>query len=200
MVRAQLWDVIPLREFHAKKSTNIYKDRFSSLMSAIDNISDTKKLYWTIPYKIVSNIEQAEEHFQSLLADGHEGTILKNTESFWEDSRSKHLVKMKAEKTADLEIIGWNPGTGQYEGQVGSLVCASSDRKVVVSISGFSQDLRKSITENIDTQIGTIVEVLYNERIASKSKDRDQVDSLFLPRFNEFRIDKSIADSSNEIK
>ena len=47
--------------------------------------------------------------------------------------------------------------------------------------------------------MGKIVTVKYNERISSKSANRNGVDSLFLPRFECFRDDKLVADSSDEI-
>jgi len=213
MVRVQLWDVIPLDQFIAGVSKDTYNVRLTALQNAItaaapstvdltaSALKGTSALkYWIIPGKVVNNLEEAVEHFNELLAAGEEGTILKNFKGLWEDTRSKHLVKMKAEKTCDLEIIGWNPGEGQYAGQVGSLICASSDRLVEASISGFSQDLRKEITRTIDALMGTIVEVLYNERISSKSAGRAGIDSLFLPRFNAFRTDKLVADSTKEIK
>ena len=212
MVRAQLWDVIPFSEFKQGKSTKIYKDRFESLEKAViactpqgeDALAAKLKgipaKFWVIPYQIVNNLEEAVAHFELLLSQGHEGTILKNFSALWEDTRSKHLVKMKAEKTCDLEIIGYNPGEGKFLGQVGSIICASSDRKVEVSISGFTDALRLEVTRRQDELRGTIVEVLYNERISSQSANRNGVDSLFLPRFNEFRTDKFIADSTNEIK
>jgi hypothetical protein len=201
MIRFQMWDVIPLHEFRKGASTESYKTRFESLIDAIKTTNKDGQdwvPYWAIPFKIVNNLEEAVEHFELLLNAGHEGTILKNYIAIWEDSRSKHLVKMKAEKDCDLEITGWNPGTGQFLNQVGSLICASSDREVVVSISGFSFELRQWITDNIDDLIGKIVTVTYNERITSKAKN--SVDSLFLPRFQEFRSDKTVANSSNEIK
>jgi hypothetical protein len=46
----------------------------------------------------------------------------------------------------------------------------------------------------------TIVAVIYNERISSQDKNRAGVDSLFLPRYAEFRSDKTVANSSAEIK
>ena len=153
--------------------------------------------YWIIPYKIVNNIAEAEAHFVELLEQGEEGTILKNFCGLWEDTRSKHLVKMKAEKDCDLEIIGWTEGTGKFKGMVGSLQCASSDRIVDVNISGFPDKLRKEITNTIDELIGTIVAVKYNERITSEG--RPGMFSLFLPRYEEFRTDKTVANSSNEI-
>lgn len=203
LIRFQLWDAIPMHEFKLGLSAESYKNRFERLIQAVDSSTMdgySWQPFWVIPFKIVNNLEEAVQHFEILLSSGHEGTILKNLDAPWEDSRSKHLVKMKAEKDCDLEITGWNPGTGQFEGQVGSLICATSDQKVIVSISGFDIATRRWITDNINSLIGKIVTITYNERIASKEKGREGVDSLFLPRFQEFRNDKSVANSSEEIK
>ena len=98
-------------------------------------------------------------------------------------------------------MIGFNPGEGKFTGMVGSLIVASSDRKVEVAISGFSDALRKEITDNFDTEwFGKICAVKYNERIGSKDKNREGIDSFFLPRFEEKRSDKEIADESMDIK
>jgi len=213
MVRVQLWDAIPLDEFQAGMSKQDYKTRFEKLLLAtrrwpcpsassqdalVEKLKGNAPKYWVIPYKIVNSLEEGVEHFELLLSQGHEGTILKNFCALWEDNRSKHLVKMKAEKDADLEIIGFNPGEGKFHGQVGSIIGASSDRLVEVSISGFTDEVRRWITDNQNSLLSTIMTVLYNERI--KSKTRTGVDSLFLPRFAEFRSDKTVANSSKEIK
>lgn len=209
MVRAKVWDVIPADEFKAGISKKQYKDRFEQISSAIqqalgspeDQTSQTLAgkhfKFSLIESRVVGSLEEAQEHFNELLARKEEGTILKNFSGLWEDTRSKHLVKLKAEKDCDLVITGFNPGTGKFEGMVGSLICSSSDSKVEVSISGFDDDLRENITKNFDILKGTIVSVMYNERI--KSKARTGVDSLFLPRFLEFRTDKTVANSSEEI-
>jgi ATP-dependent DNA ligase len=210
MVRAQLWDVIPADEFKAGKSKKVYSVRFAELRAAIAEVTPKGEFltfallrgndlkFWEIPFKEVNNLEEAVAHFNEMLAAGEEGTILKNGHALWEDTRSKHLVKFKAEKDCDLEIIGWNPGSGKFVGMVGSLQMASSDRLVETNISGFSDELRQWITDNIKDLVGTIAAVTYNERI--KSQTRTGVDSLFLPRFAEFRTDKTVANSSKEIK
>lgn len=209
MVRAQLWDVIPMDEFKAGKSKETYEHRFAKLASAViaqnqavtaATLANGKYAFWMIPTKVVNSLPEAVTHFEELLAAGEEGTILKNYCGLWEDTRSKHLVKFKAEKECDLEIIGFNPGEGKFAGMVGSIQCASSDRGVEVNISGFPDDLRKLITETQDELMGTIVSILYNERIKSKDKNRANVDSLFLPRYAEFRSDKTVADHSKDIK
>jgi hypothetical protein len=199
-VRFQIWDAIPLHEFKQGASSESYRTRFERLVSVISSKSESWHPYWVIPYQVVNNLDEAITHFELLLSQGHEGTILKNMTGIWSDTRSKDLVKMKAEKDVDLEVIGYNPGEGKFTDMVGSLICATSDRKVEVAISGFSDELRAEITRDINRIIGTIVTVCYNERISSKSSGRVGVDSLFLPRFQEFRSDKTIANSSLEVK
>ena len=197
-VRFQIWDAFPLAEFNQGQSKCAYRERFQALTEKMAVFQGSKMLL--IPSREVNSWEDAEQHFQEMLSNGEEGVIVKDFSGIWSHTRSEHLVKMKAELDTDLEVVGYNPGTGQFEGMVGSLICSSSDGKVVVSISGFTIELRTWITENINAVIGKIVTVMYNERIASKSADRADIDSLFLPRFKQLRDDKLVADSSDVIK
>ncbi len=213
-VCAQIWDVIPYSEFVTGKSKEHYETRFGNLKIAIHSIRKTteedlvavikgqvKNKFWLIESKIVNSIEEAVEHFTELLTRGEEGTILKNFSNLWEDTRSKDLVKFKSEKECDLIVVGFNPGKGKFEGMVGSIQMESSDGKIEVNISGMSDDLRKEVTDNFETEWrGAICAVMYNERISSKDKNRAGIDSLFLPRLMEKRSDKTIADHSKDIK
>jgi len=194
-VRIRVWDIIPLKDFKKEKCTTPYHLRFETLKNAVAKAKAPK--VELIETREVNNLAEAEEHFAEMLGRGEEGTILKNKNHIWEDKRSAGLVKMKSEKDCDLEVIGYNPGKGKFEGMVGSIICTSADRLVEVSISGLSDALRKEITDNAASWIGRIVEVRYNERISDKS--RTDVDSLFLPRFVELREDKSEANKSTEI-
>ena len=194
-VRIRVWDVITREAFVAEKDTRPYSERFELVKNAVAKANAPK--VELIETREVANLAEAEEHFSEMLLSGEEGTILKNKDHVWEDRRSPGLVKMKSEKDCDLEVIGYNPGKGKFEGMVGSIICTSADRLVEVSISGLSDALRKEITDNAASWIGRIVEVRYNERISDKS--RSDVDSLFLPRFVELREDKSEANKSAEI-
>jgi len=212
-VRIRVWDIIPFEEFDGfqdRKYTVPYSERRAQLYDVFKGdqeaefarvLADNDKIS-IIPSKIINNFDEAQEHFEEMIAAGEEGTILKNFNHIWENKRSKGQVKMKAVKDCDLEVIGWNPGTvgTKLEGKMGSLICVSSDRKVEVNISGFEDALRQEIFENFDTEWkGRIVAVKYNERIQSKQAGREHVDSLFLPRFQELREDKSTADTSTKI-
>lgn len=200
MVRFQVWDAFPLNQFHSGKSKENYDSRFTKLLSKIDRIRAKGIANFKIipiPFKVVNNFDEVISHFNEMLEQKYEGTILKDFDGIWSDTRSPHLIKFKAEKTCDLEITGFKPGTGKFAGMVGSLEMSSSDRLVEANISGFPDDLRKWISENIEQLVGSIAEVTYNERI--KSKARPDIDSLFLPRFSSLRHDKKIADSTKEI-
>jgi ATP-dependent DNA ligase len=195
MVRADLWDAIPLAEFRKGKSKETYKDRFETFVANVAKAP--RDGYIVIETRTVNNLDEAQVHFEEMLAEGEEGIILKNMTGKWENKRSKDLVKMKAEKDADLVVVDWQEGTGKFAGMMGALVCQTSDGKVEVNIgSGYSDEQRKEFTK--EAMMGRIVTVLYNERIASKA--RTDVDSLFLPRFIELREDKDEANSEKEVK
>lgn len=191
----RVWDVITNEAFRAEIDTTPYSTRFELVKNAVAAFSSPRVgLIETIE---VADIGAAQKHFKQMLKRGEEGTLLKSKDHAWEDKRSYGLLKFKAIKDADLKVVDWQEGTGKYAGKLGALICQSSDGKVEVSIgSGFSDAQREEFTR--EATIDKIVEVLYNERISDKS--RTGVDSLFLPRFVELREDKTVANSSKEIK
>ena len=193
-VRIRVWDVIGARAFKAELDTTPYSERFEIVKAAVADAGPGR--YELIETIEVADLAEAEAHFAEMLKRGEEGTLLKSKDHAWEDKRSYGLLKMKAIKDADLEVVDWQEGTGKYEGMLGALICQSSDGKVEVSIgSGFSDEQRKNFTR--EATVGRIVEVIYNERITSRDRESD---SLFLPRFIELREDKGVANSSKEIK
>ena len=131
---------------------------------------------------------------EGLLSQGQEGIILKDRQGQWEDKRTKSQIKFKGELECDLKIVGIQAGTGKYEGMLGAILCESKDGIVKVSVgSGFNDEHRQTYGDEL---IGKIVAVKYNARITNK----DGEESLFLPIFVEVREDKTVADSSKDIK
>jgi len=191
LVRFAPWDIVD------KTQALTYEKRLQTLYLALNRArrAGVEKIIQIQTIKVES-LADVERLFEEALARGEEGVIAKNLAGNWEPKRSKNLCKFKAEKTADLVVVGWVPGLGKYEGQMGALVCQSSDGKVAVNVGGgFSDEHRLYLT--LDNTIDRIAEVLYNARITKKDGGAD---SLYLPRFVQFRLDKSRADSSEEIK
>ena len=212
LIHMQLWDVVKIdsNTFNPLEDRS-YEKRLEDLYSIL-NMSIFSKLE-VIPTEVVNSMEEALEHFQKMLSQGLEGTILKNQDAKWSNTRSKDLVKLKEENTIDLLVVDIEEGSGDFEGGLGAIICESSDKKLRVRVGtgfsfedrGFVNDLSngkkvvkqiKSLEEVSKNYLGKIVEVKYNQIIKSKSKDEM---SLFLPRLVCIRNDKSTANSIEEI-
>ena len=196
MVRATLWDAIPFNAFVEGVFDTPYHKRLKSLATSLTNVpQNLSHLLSIVETKEVENQYQATELFNKYLQLGFEGTILKDRNGIWEDKRSKGQIKFKGELECDLKVVDWEEGTGKNKGRLGNLVVESSDGVIRVGVgTGFTDLDRDTIKPNV---VGKIVSIKYNARIQDK---RGNVESLFLPVFVEIREDKTLADSSLEIK
>ena len=212
LIQMQLWDIVRVdsNTFNPLEDKS-YEKRLEDLYSIL-NTNSCSKLE-VIPTEVVNSMEEALEHFQKMLSQGLEGTILKNQDAKWSNTRSKDLVKLKEENTIDLLVVDIEEGSGDFEGGLGAIICETSDKKLRVRVGtgfsfedrGFVNDLSngkkvvkqiKSLEEVSKNYLGKIVEVKYNQIIKSKGKDEM---SLFLPRLVCVRNDKDTANSIEEI-
>lgn len=194
-VRATVWDIIPYEDFTKGVSTYDYATRFAVLQGlALGN-----GLVRLVEFKMVQSFEEARDIFNRYFNQGEEGIILKDLSGKWENKRVKHQVKMKGELDCDLEITGFEEGTGKYVGKLGALVCSSNSKDVqplTVNVgSGFNDDDRDYLWSIRDSLLGKVVALKYNARIINKQGEH----SLFLPIFQEIREDKTEADSEAKI-
>jgi len=188
MVRATVWDMIPYDRFIAGSDATPYMIRYARL----DCMSLPQKIR-LVENTIVQDYEEAQIIFQRYLESGQEGIILKDLNGPWEDKRAKHQIKFKGELECDLQIVGVQEGTGKYAGMLGAILCESADGVVKTSVGSGFNDEQRSLGSEI---IGKVVVVKYNARIRNKQGE----ESLFLPIFLEIREDKTVADSSQDIK
>ena len=184
-----VWDQIALTSVVSKGTYTVpYKLRFAELAAQTLRAECIE----LIETRIVHNMEEALAHYREMLDAGMEGTIIKNATGIWKDTTSKDQVKMKLDIDVDLVIMGFNAGNGKNEATFGSIVCQSSDGLLEVNISGFTDEVRLEVHNNRDRLIGTIVTVKGNSIMPPTGNNTKY--SLFLPRFAEFRTDKTLAD------
>lgn len=196
MVRATLWDIIPLDKFEQGKDATPYDVRLSQLVRCVDKLGCFKHLVDIVETTEVSYFNHVQSLFEKYLAYGREGLILKSKDMIWENKRSKHQIKFKGELECDLKVVAWEEGTGKNKGRLGALVLESADGLVKTNVgTGFTDEDRNTFTA--ENSVGKIVAIKYNARITDK---RTGQDSLFLPVFIEFRDDKDVADTSKGIK
>lgn len=190
-----VWDNIPLASVTSKGKYEVpYKTRFETIVGCVQG----KKFINVIPTRIVKNMEEALEHYREQLDAGLEGTILKKADGIWKDGTSKEQVKMKLEVDVDLKIVGFTEGKGKNAALFGSILCQTSDGQLEVGVSGFPDDLREWIHNNRESLLETIMTVKSNS-IMPPTKS-NPLYSLFLPRFEEFRQDKTEADSMERVQ
>lgn len=141
--------------------------------------------------------DEIMEIYKDLVKVGGEGVIVKKPEHIYELKRSKNWNKIKEIQDCDLKITGWYEGKGKRKGKVGGFCCESACGELKVEVgSGFSDEFINEISTNPESYIGKIVKILYNVRIVDKHGKH----SLFLPRLEEIRNDKTEADNITKIK
>lgn len=197
-----LWDAVSYENWIDGYSPISYKCRFNG----VENVAS--RHVKVVESKIVNSFDEAQSFYKEQIDSGYEGAVLKNLNGEWRNHTSPNQIKMKSEKVCELEIIGIETGSvgGEYENGIGSIICKSSDGKVLVNVGiGLSNTQRgfervdkndsskglRQVSFDFDWMIGSIVSVKFNEIISSKSKDTW---SLFLPRLINERHDKTEAD------
>jgi bifunctional non-homologous end joining protein LigD len=98
------------------------EQRRDLLRSVLSNAPPELRLAEEVPGPIEDALEQVRER-------GLEGLILKARGSVYEKGRSREWLKLKAQATQELAIVGWTPGKGNASGSLGALLLAVADGK-----------------------------------------------------------------------
>lgn len=198
-----VWDVIPLVEATAKNTfERSYSDRFTDLLLLLGARIDNPGVSYlsAVPTRIVHSYEEALEDFQKRLAEGEEGTVIKEPNSPWIDGDSPWQVKLKTEAEIELRLTGLNAAAkGKNVSTFGSLQLASECGELEVGCTGIADALRLWIYNNREALIGNaIIGVKCNGIMHASEEGKKH--SIFLPRVIEIRKDKTVANTFQEIK
>lgn len=125
--------------------------------------------------------------FDQIVRSGGEGVILKHRSHTY--GNEKLWVKVKGEWTADVVIMGFEPGAGKYKGSVGAIIFGQYRNGELVrcgTCRGFTDSLMDNFTKRPKAYIGKVVEIAHN--------GREPTGAFRHPRFKRFRLDKSASD------
>lgn len=191
------WDQIPLDIVKPGcKYTVEYSERLSGLSKQLEGILfPTLSL---IDTRIVHSLIAARAHCKELMLLDKEGTIISEPHAPWFDGTSLFKVKLKLEADCDLKIVGFRPGKGKNAATFGSIICRTSDDLLEVAVSGFSDKERIRVWAIRDSLLDTIMTVTSNLLMVPAMAE--DYHSLFLPRHKEFRLDKKVADTLQQVK
>lgn len=130
------------------------------------------------------------ELLDEAIANQEEGIMINICDAPYEFGRTWSLMKVKKMNTLDLEIVGYEEGTGRLAGTLGAIHVRYKDGNIVKVGSGFTDELRTLIWLEPSDFVGKIVEVQYFE----ETTNADGGISLRFPVFKDFRPDKLTPD------
>ena len=117
---------------------------------------------------------------------GYEGITIKSVDAPYECRRSSFWMKWKPVMTVDLNIVGFEEGTGRNSGRLGAIICegTDNDRDIRVNVgSGLSDENRDEYWTARDDLVGRVIEVAAD----AVTQNQDGTYSLRFPRFVRFR-------------
>ena len=185
-----IFDLIPLESFQEGHCNLQQHKRIEWIESAQDRLKDTPCL--RIMNGLEVDLDTAEGHdimqrfAESAVAEGFEGIMIKSMDAPYECKRSDSWMKWKPTISVDLNIVGFEQGTGRNSDRLGAIICegVDNDRRIRVNVgSGFGDSLRDEYWANRDQLLGHLVEV----QADAVTQNKDGTYSLRFPRFLRFR-------------
>lgn len=181
-----VFDVLPLTDYRARRSTIPYSKR----RVALERIKAAAPYVEVVPVLYSgTDTEQIEKQLQQQREAHHEGIMINLNDAPYSFARSACLLKYKIMSDCDLRIVALNPGTGSHADMLGSLSLEYKGGIVRVG-AGIPNATRRAIWTNPAAYIGRVVTVQYFEETQDKSGQK----SLRFPVFKELReIGKAVS-------
>jgi DNA ligase-1 len=189
-IKMLVFDWMPATDFKRQKCDIPYGRRCAEVEALFANI-DSTTYFEVLPF-LYHGTDTAKimELLDKAIAEKEEGVMINIWDAPYEFKRTNSLLKVKKMSTVDLEIVGYEEGSGRLSGTLGAILVRYKKGNVVKVGSGFSDDIRKEIWANQSKYFGTVCEIQYFEETANA----DGGISLRFPIFKDFRPDKLEAD------
>ncbi len=184
-IKMQVFDYMPVEAFKRRSCDIAYKYR----RVALDQLFNTTDfnyfellpvLYCGTDTSVIPTLLNEQ------VAEGEEGVMINIWDAPYDFKRTNNLLKCKVFNTADLKVIGFEPGTGKYTDMLGAFICEYKGGQVRVG-SGLTDAQRAEVYKDPSKYLGTIIEISYFE----ETQDSTGKPSLRFPTFKDFRPDKT---------
>ena len=138
-----------------------YHQRVIYLDTLVSGLAHTE----VVPWYLVNSHEEVEAKHKIFLAEGWEGTMIRNIDSLYQkNKRSYDLLKFKEFLDEEFGVIGYRAGKGKFENvPIFLLHCAGGDFEAVPK---GDQALREDYLRNAESYIGSLATVRFFEYTA----------------------------------
>ncbi len=184
-IKMLVFDAMSVSDFKTQTSSMTYIQRRQMLdcMSAFD----TTRYFELLPLLYRgSDTSEITRILEEEVSNGEEGIMINICDAPYEFKRTNNLLKCKKFQSSDLQVIGFEEGTGKYTGTLGAIICEYKGGEVRVG-SGLTDEQRKEIWSCQHRYLNSIIEVSYFE----ETMDSTGKLSLRFPTFKDFRPDKT---------
>jgi DNA ligase-1 len=188
-VKMKVFDSMTAAEFRAQRCTMLWSVRRGALEMMFNRPDLTFFELLPVLYK-GSDTSMITKLLDEAIANDQEGVMINICDAPYEFKRTTNLLKVKKMQTMDLEIIGFEEGSGKYKDTLGAILVRYKNGNIVKVGSGFTDWLRSEIWNNQNKYQGVISEIQYFE----ETTNDDGGESLRFPIFKDFRPDKLTPD------
>jgi DNA ligase-1 len=189
-IKMLVFDWMPATDFKRQKCDIPYGRRCAEVETLFANI-DSTTYFEVLPFLYHgTDTTKIMELLDKAIAEKEEGVMINIWDAPYEFKRTNSLLKVKKMSTVDLEIVGYEEGSGRLAGTLGAILVRYKKGNVVKVGSGFSDEIRNMIWDHQDKCLGAICEIQYFE----ETTNADGGISLRFPIFKDFRPDKLEAD------
>ena len=184
-----VFDMLPLSEFNLGMSEALYSERRKALETLFRGCNSPSVR--VVPIAQTFSYTDEDRALRAVLrlveearSEGKEGIMLNDCAAPYVCKRTKNLLKVKVFQDCDVQIVGFQQGTGKYADTLGALIVDYKGTCVGVG-SGLSDEQRHEFWNNQDDYRGRVVTVQYFEETC----DADGNPSMRFPVFKELRED-----------
>jgi DNA ligase 1 len=151
------FDLLEEEEWDSKKCVLPYIERRERMHSLLSNLTLTQ----IVPMEVTQDLTQFAGITGIHLAQGHEGSMVKDFGGPYIFDRSSAWLKWKPVNTGDFQIVATYGGSGKFKGMLGGVVVKLDNGNLCKVGGGFLQDQRQYYWEHQDKIIGKVIEVAY---------------------------------------
>ena len=185
-----IFDVIPLADFERGHWNAQQHKRTLMLSINQEHIESEPNLHVMPGMDVDLSTAEGQDIMRRFatdaVADGFEGIMIKDVGAPYECKRNSFWMKWKPVMTVDLNIVGFEEGTGRNAGRLGAIICEGTDNDRLIRVnvgSGLSDANRNEYWHSRDDLLGRVVEVAAD----AVTQNQDGSYSLRFPRFVRFR-------------
>ena len=190
-LKMKVFDVMDISEWGHQKCNRTWDERRALLEMLFRFIAVDCTYFELLPVLYRgSDTSKVLEYLDTAIANNEEGVMINICDAPYEFGRTWNLMKVKKMNTLDLQIVGFEEGSGRLSGTLGAILVRYKQGNVVKVGSGFSDILRTQIWANQNKYLYSICEISYFEESSNASGGV----SLRFPIFKDFRPDKTVAD------